>query len=470
MSTPLPLDDFVGRDAELAMLQKAYASRSAGLWPVYGRRRVGKTELLLRFVADKPAIYFSAGRKLRNPQLSDFMRAAAAGLGTPALSGAAPDSWESALRLAVAAAPRDRRLVLVLDEFQWLCESSPELPSVIQRLWDLEWQRRNDLMLVLCGSVIGFMEREVLGTKSPLHGRRTGSLHLQPFGFREAGLFQPRWSAEERARAWFVCGGIPAYLRRFDRGRSVLQNIATEVFEPDSFFHREPEFLLREELADVRQSTSILECIALGRRSHTEIARAVGLGSSALAPHLKSLVSLGYLERLEPVSPSAPPRTAVQYVVADPLLRFWFRFLEPNASLLRRADGASLVDQLVVPQWEAFCGEGFERLCRLALADIYASERVTGAFRIGAYWNKHVQVDVVGIRRDRWIDLGECKWGNVESVAAVARELEAKRTHYPAEGHSIRQHVFVRRRARTRQARRSDVLCHDLESLYAEPA
>ena len=109
--------------------------------PVYGRRRGGKTELLLRFIAGKPAVYFSATQKLRGPQIADLMRAAAAALSRPELAGAGPATWEAALRLVVAAAPEGRKLVLVIDEFQWLCESSPDLPSVLQRLWDLEWQR-----------------------------------------------------------------------------------------------------------------------------------------------------------------------------------------------------------------------------------------------------------------------------------------------------------------------------------------
>src|SRR5581483_7061838 len=297
---------FIGRRSELTALERRYTSSGPELIPLYGRRRVGKTELLLRFASGKPTIYFTASDKLKTPQIVDFMRAAAEWLGAPQLAEAAPVTWEAALRLAVAAAPKSKKLLLILDEFQWLCQSSPEIPSVIQRLWDQEWQRSGALMLVLCGSFIGFMEREVLGARSPLHGRRTADLRLEPFGFQEAAEFHPHWSLEERARAYFVCGGIPAYLRRFSSGRSVTQNIAAEFFEVDAFFQREPEFLLREELAEVKQAASVLEAIALGRRAQSDIARAAGLTTSALAPHLKNLVSLGYLERVFPLSARRP--------------------------------------------------------------------------------------------------------------------------------------------------------------------
>ena len=112
---------FVGRRIELAALENHYASRRSALVPVYGRRRVGKTELLLRFLAGKPAVYFSAAQKLRTSQIADLMRAAAAALASPALAETAPSSWDAALRLVVGASPRDRKLVLILDEFQWLC-------------------------------------------------------------------------------------------------------------------------------------------------------------------------------------------------------------------------------------------------------------------------------------------------------------------------------------------------------------
>lgn len=454
---------FIGRHSELAALERHYKSPRAGLIPVYGRRRVGKTELLLHFAANKPTVYFTASDKLRTPQIIDFVRAAAEWLNAPHLAGAAPQTWDAALKLVIGAAPANRKLVLVLDEFQWLCASSPELPSVLQRLWDLEWQRGNRLLLILCGSFIGFMEREVLGARSPLHGRRTAAIRLEPFGFRETAAFHPRWSHEEQARAYFVCGGIPAYLRRFDSARSVAQNIAAEFFAVDAFFQREPDFLLREELAEVKQAASVLEATARGRHSQSEIARSIGLSTAALAPHLKNLVSLGYLERVFPLVPGRPPRTSVLYRVADPLLRFWFRFLEPHWSMLRRFTPARAFEQIVLPQWDAYCGEGFERLCREALPLLYEAERVTGKYEVGEFWNRDVQIDVVGLRGDGCVDLGECKWHDRPAVAEIARELASRAAHYPEQRRTVRSHVFLR--ARTKSAPEG-IVVHDLRSLY----
>lgn len=455
---------FVGRSEELAALERHYKAARSGLIPVYGRRRVGKTELLLHFASKRPTVYFTASDKLRTPQIVDFVRAAAEWLEAPHLAEAAPATWDAALKLVLGSAPAGKKLVLVLDEFQWLCASSPELPSVLQRLWDLEWQRTNRVLLILCGSFVGFMEREVLGARSPLHGRRTAAIKLEPFGFREAAAFHPRWSREEQARAYFVCGGVPAYLRRFDPARSVAQNIAQEFFAVDAFFQREPDFLLREELAEVKQAASVLEATARGRHSQGDIARTIGLSTAALAPHLKNLVALGYLERVFPLMPGRPPRTSVLYRVADPLLRFWFRFVEPHWSTLRRFTPERAFEQIVAPQWDAYCGESFERLCREALPLLYAAEGVTGKFEVGEYWARGMQVDVVGLRGDGWIDLGECKWEWRPAPAAIARELEARAAAYPAGRRTVQRRAFLRMKTK---APPEGVVVHDLASLYA---
>lgn len=151
-------------------------------------------------------MYYAATQGTRAFQIRTFLRAAAEALGRSWLAESAIEDWQGALKLAVGTASERRapRLVVVLDEFQWLCETAPELPSIIQQLWDQHWQRDQRLMLILCGSHVGFMERAVLGSKSPLFGRRTGQIVLEPFGYREAAKFHPQWSLEDRARARFA--------------------------------------------------------------------------------------------------------------------------------------------------------------------------------------------------------------------------------------------------------------------------
>ena len=185
--------------------------------------------------------------------------------------------WKKALELVVERIPRNGRFVLALDEFQWIAEANPELPSILQELWDRSWSRSGRILLLLCGSYLGFMEREVLGSRSPLFGRRTGQIQLRPFSHLEAARFHPSWSLGDQARIYAICGGIPAYLLQFDRRLSVEQNLVRHVLDESAMLARESEFLLREELRDLGPYHAILMALAAGLGTPTQLAKAAGL-------------------------------------------------------------------------------------------------------------------------------------------------------------------------------------------------
>ena len=212
---------FVGRKNELAFLETAFQSEKSEFIPIYGRRRVGKSELILKFIEHKKSIYFLGKQAPSMVQLKSFMEQASLALDDPLIERIQMDDWEEALDLCVERLTANGKAVLVLDEFQWMVEMAPDLPSVIQQMWDRKWKAGGKVILILCGSFIGFMEREVLGRKSPLFGRRTGQIHLKPFGYLEAGDFHPSWSESDKARAYFVCGGVPLYHLFFEHRRSL---------------------------------------------------------------------------------------------------------------------------------------------------------------------------------------------------------------------------------------------------------
>ncbi|MSU49617.1 MAG: ATP-binding protein, partial [Opitutus sp.] len=332
----------------------------------------------------------------------------------------------------------------------WTTESSPELPSVLQEAWDRRWQKSGRIMLILCGSYLGFMEREVLGKKSPLFGRRTAQLLLRPFGFREAAAFHPGWSHTDHAQVYFVCGGLPAYLECFDRGRSIEQSLASNFFRDNGPLAREPEFLLREELRDVANYHAVLNAMAAqGETTNGGIARAAGLGDRALHYYLSTLMELGYVRRRHPLHGAANTARETRYAIADPLLRFWFRFVYPNLSRIPVLGPERAVRELVRPGWEAFCGEAFERLCREAIPLIHHEEKVAASANVGEYWAKDVQIDVVSLRDDRCVELGECKWGAVRSASALRAELATKTPSFPnRRDATVRLRYFTRDRLR----------------------
>src|SRR5205823_2776544 len=156
-----------------------------------GRRRVGKSELVLHFKQDRPGIYFVGKQAPAALQLREFLRTAALALEEPLLATASLSDWRQALSEVVRRWRGRGKLILILDEFQWIAAEDRSLPSVIQELWDREWQHSGKLMLILAGSYVGFMEREALGSQKPLGGRRTSQILLEPFKFNEAARFHP---------------------------------------------------------------------------------------------------------------------------------------------------------------------------------------------------------------------------------------------------------------------------------------
>ncbi|MCB9791348.1 MAG: ATP-binding protein [Alphaproteobacteria bacterium] len=456
---------FVGRAAELRALRAAWSSPERAFVPIYGRRRIGKSELILRFMEEHPGVYLLGRQASEEEQLQELMRVAAEALGQPLLRRVPMQGWREALTTIVEAWTGTGKLVLALDEFQWIVETSPSLPSVLQGLLDREWRADPRVMLIVSGSYIGFMEREVLGRKSPLFGRRSAQIHLQPFGFREARLFHPGYSLVDAARTWFVCGGVPLYLKAFDEQRSVEQNIRATLLDEFAPLHREPDFLLREELREVRSYYSILTALATGSLPMRELAEQTGLPARSLPYYLDRLVELRFVRRRWPLTGGRPSARSVRFVLDDALLRFWFRFVWPEMSFIARMGPERAFRDRVQPGLDAWFGLRFEDLCREALPALYEAEDVHAGFEVGEYWAKDAQIDVVGFRDDGWTDLGECRWGELPSRPAVVQELRERARRYPNKrGASLGLRVF----SRVAPAKHEEpgLRWHGLEELY----
>lgn len=457
---------FYGRAAEMGMLRQQRDGEKSGFVPVYGRRRVGKSELIIQFM-EGGGVYFVGKQAPGGAQIREFMEVSARALNEPLLADARVSGWKDAFNMVVKRWTQEKkgRLVLALDEFQWMAQASPELPSVLQELWDRDWSKSGRMFLILCGSYIGFMEKEVLGRGSPLFGRRTAQIHLQPFNYLEAAAFHSRYSEADLARTYGICGGVPLYLEAWDPQCSVEQNITRLFLDESSILAREPEFLLREELRDLTLYHAVLTAMAGGAATPVEIANRAEIDPRSVAYPLNVLCDLRYVARSYPVSGKRPFAKAVRYRLDDPVLRFWFRFVFPNQSLIRALGPQRAFVELVKPHSDAWFGDCFERLCRESLPLIYRSESVDAGFEIGQYWDPRVQIDVVGVRRDGWTDLGESKWGEV-SASMAAAELERKVALFPNPSNAtIGRRVFLKSLS-ARQKMPQGVKVHTLKGLY----
>lgn len=430
---------FINRKQELEALERSCTSDRAELFVLYGRRRVGKTELLRTFCQDRRHVFFVADLGTEASALAEFTHQISFfTYGRPDAIAPFP-SWDAAFEFLVPLAAEER-LVVVLDEFTYLIGANPALPSILQRLWDTRL-RETRLMLVLCGSYVGIMEQHVLAYRAPLYGRRTAQWHLRPLTFWDAVPFLPRFEVADQIRAYAVLGGVPAYLLQFNDGIPLLDNIEQYILTPGTFLYDEPRFLLLQELRDPHRYFSVLEAIAAGRTRQNEIAQTAGIAPSSMAFYLTTLRELGLVERVVPATEKHPHKSKLGlYRILDPYFRFWFCFVYPNRSLLERGEVVQVRRQ-VEEQLDQFTGAVFEAICREHVWRLYQAGELGFTPRtVGGWWDRQKEVDVVAVG-DEGILVGECKWTdrpvgtNIlddlrRKVHSLIQQREWRRVHY----------------------------------------
>jgi len=322
----------------------------------------------------------------------------------------------------------DKPLTLVLDEFQHLVDADRSLASVIQRLWDTEIQE-SQLKIVLCGSYVSFMEKEVLGVRNPLFGRRTGQLLLRPLAYREAARFFPGWAPEARMSAVGVLGGVPAYLQSFDTALDLERNVLQSILERGAPLSDEPRFLMLEELREPRNYFSICRAIAHGRGRPNEIAQAAGLATAQkVTSYLSALRDIHLIERRVPVSVRNPERSRRGlYRLRDDFLRFWFRFVLPNRTALEAGDAELVWRRKIEPYLAQHVAMTFEEAAREHFLELNRRGELPQVYdRIGPWWRGEDEVDLVGVADDGPLLLCECKWTSKPAGLGVLERLEAK--------------------------------------------
>jgi hypothetical protein len=348
--------NFIGRARELSVLEELAASGRPEFFVLYGRRRVGKTELLQRFCEGRRAVYFLAAQVREKDNLAAFAQSMAECLSDPLAQTVRFDDWPAALSFAAERAG-DERLVVVLDEFPYLCEANKGLPSQIQRFWDTRG-KHSSLMFVVCGSQVSFMEREVLAERSPLFGRRTAQRRLEPLGPTESLDFLHGWSLRERVFAYAIVGGMPAYLRRFDTRVDLRTNLLREVLRPEGYLFDEVQFLLRSELHQPTTYNSILGAVAKDLERVGDVAAEVGVDSTTANKYLHVLRELGLVERTVPLTDPDPLRSRKgRYRIADRFLAFHFRHVQPHVSLIEAGRGERVYDEHVAKDEPRLVGD-----------------------------------------------------------------------------------------------------------------
>ncbi|WP_297458692.1 ATP-binding protein [Thermococcus sp.] len=453
---------FVDRERELEFLERRYSSGKAELLVIYGRRRIGKTELLLRFARDKPHVYFLATERPYAENLKDLQRLLAEFLGDE-LFGRVQFKNIDELLTVFADRIGKKRVVLIIDEFPLLIERYRPVLSLLQKAWDLKLSETG-IMLVLCGSSVSAMETEILAYKSPLYGRRTGQWRVTEIPFFHIGEFLPDYSTEELVKAYGVLGGIPAYLLQFDSKKTFDENVVKNVLSKGAFLYEEAEILLREELREPANYFAILEAIASGRSRFGEIVNATGLDKSLVSKYLSVLQRLEVVKREVPVTATSKETTKRGlYSIADNYFAFWFRYVLPNKSYLE-AGLAEEVWERSREDFNAYTGWVFENLVRRP--EVFFEITGFRFTKLGRWWRKGEEIDVVALNeRERKALFVEVKWKELSEREArgVLKDLERKSELVGLDGWEKRYGLVAKKVEGKDELREEDWLVWDLE-------
>lgn len=448
---------FLGRRTELQALESLWSRDAAQLCMVYGRRRIGKSYLLERFSFDKPTIFYQATQQAQAIELARFSDMARAFVELP--DEVAFPTWDSALT-AVSNHARERKLVIILDEFPYLCESTPGLPSIIQQWWDKKG-RRSGVMLILCGSAQTFMN-ELANNAAPLHGRFTATISVAPLTYREAAEFTPNLRADEKAQVYGILGGTPMYLDAWDEAVSLSKNIHRLFGDALSPLIDAPDRMLTTTLSDAKSAYRILQAISYGKTRWSEITDFAKVHDRAIT----QLVDIGLVERKVPVTEDPLRSRRGRYRIADSSLRFWFRFIAQSRGRIERGLGNAVIRE-ALSLLDDHMGGVYEDIAREFAYDLVRGDRLL-ADDVG-FWQSpdglH-EIDIVGALRRVPSFLGSVKWRKSELDLRVVANLEMHAQALGA-GPDIPRLFIGRNGVDSRVSELPNVMGFSAEDLYA---
>ena len=405
---------FVGRKKEINELKKRYKSSIFQFVVIYGRRRIGKSFLIKHFIQKTQSVYFVATEQNEKDLLKAFSLSIKEQINNQKEFVGDFTDWEQAFNYLANLASK-KRLILVIDEFPYLAKSYPAISSVLQKFIDEKFVNTK-LFLILCGSSMSFMEKQVLGYESPLYGRRTAQIKLKQMPYYEAINFFPKWKKEEKLFAYSVCGGVPQYLSLFSKYKNFKDGIMNELLNVDAHLYEEPESLLKQELREPSLYNSILSALARGRNKLNELADATGKSSNLLVNYLKNLISLEIVEKKLPVEENDVKKTI--YTIKDNLYVFWYAFIHCYNSLLQVRAPEEVFEKLIKPYFSEYFGKVFEEICIQYLMKKMETGNISELYEhYGHWWGTNPQkrqseeIDIVMTNKSN-ILLGECKWQN----------------------------------------------------------
>ena len=445
---------FRNREEELRFLNNIYRKEGKGLVVIYGRRRVGKTELIKEFIKDKKAIYYLADKRGTRTNTNEFVKYCA-----EFFNDMPPDvdNFDGAFRYIMKRCGKEK-LVVAIDEFPYLIEKDDSIPSIFQKIID-EIINKGNILLILSGSSMSMMYEGVLSYKSPLYGRCVGKWELTPLRFKDILKFLDNMKMEDIVRYCAVFGNMPAYLVAINKHLSFEENIIENILKKGGRLYREPEIILREELSEPETYLSILESMTHSTKL-SEIASLSDLKAKDMPKYFRVLMNLGIIRREISVTEKKTKKS--RYYINDNLFTFWFRYCKPYLSLLEIGEEDYVFKKHIANDLNNFIGKQFEGLCLDIIEEKYRKK----FNKFGRFWchhkekgeRKQIEIDIVALNeKTKEIAFFEVKWKNLREreTMSILEELREKsrfvewnrderKEHYGIIAKSIREKEMFR--------------------------
>jgi AAA+ ATPase superfamily predicted ATPase len=419
------MNKFINRIQELKTLQQLYASSGKGeLVVIYGRRRLGKTALIKEFIRGKPSAYYMADRAAEKAQMEAFALAISESISEPTLSSASYSSWYDLFAAFDRVRRKEERFILVIDEYQYLCQTQPAFSSFLQKWWDEHWQNQN-LLLIICGSLTSMMFKETLSSSAPLYGRASATILLRPMPFRHMNeFFSKRHDFSSLVEFYSISGGVPRYINLAAKHSNYLEALENLVLKPEGVLYSEAKNILRDEISVPNVCWSILNAIASGATRISELGAKLCLPANQLTRYIDLLKELQLVRRIVPVLESNPQKSKKGiYKVCDPFFRLWFGTIYPYESFLEIGN-KSLVLKRIKKRLAGHLAECYEDICA---ENILGDAEQFQYLKIGRQWGANYEIDLSGVNEDgRLVFVGECKWSNHKVGISLLKELQNK--------------------------------------------
>ena len=434
---------FVDRIDEATRLKDALAREKSSLVVMYGRRRLGKSTLIKRVLSEND-VYFLADRSEGQHQRALLAKVIAQVF--PDFEKLSYPDWESMFRAVNYRT--DKRFTLCLDEFPYLVEQSPELPSVLQKLVDEKQLKYN---LVLCGSSQNMMYGLFLDSTAPLYGRADEIMRLTPIRlpYIQEALNLNAMNAIEEYAVW---GGVPRYWELRENRISLDDAMWHNILSVNGALYEEPIKLLQDDVKDIVKTSTIMSYIGTGANRLSEIAARCNEPATNLSRPLKKLVDLGFLEKDVPFGIDEKNAKKSLYKIADPFMAFYYQFVVPNRSFIEL--GRRLpIEQALTAHFSESVNMQWQKLCRDAVTGNLVNGVVYGKAKRwwGSVFNEdkkpeQVEFDVMAESLDKKsLLVGECKWTTGENDKQLTAALLRKANLLPfAKNYTIVPVLFLK--------------------------